>query len=346
MLKAELIPYKLKFAFTARTSRETFREKLTYFIKITDGNKSGIGEIAFFPSLQPSFSNLKNFERELNDIVENINDFISGYLPENSAIRFGLETAFGDLENGGNHAPFGENSWSKGERFFLINGLIWMNEIPTMEKQIADKIEKGYTCLKLKIGANNFEKEIELLKNIRSSFPNDRLEIRLDANGCFNQQNVMECLNRLSAFDIHSVEQPLPRDSEEMAEIIKTSPIAVALDEDMIERWWSIERKAEWLERLHPQYIIIKPSLIGGFMQADEWIDVASKLNIGWWATSALESNIGLNAITQWLAVRNDAWNMRHGLGTGQIYKNNIESPIYLNGEALYYDSNKDWQAL
>ncbi|MDE6397296.1 MAG: o-succinylbenzoate synthase, partial [Muribaculaceae bacterium] len=223
---------------------------------------------------------------------------------------------------------------------------IWMNPVEAMERQIADKLSQGYKCLKLKIGANNFDNELKLLSEIRNIFSKEVLELRLDANGCFTEQNVYNSLEKLARFDVHSIEQPLPRNSSGMKDVIKHSPIDIALDEDMIERWWDETRMTDWLGDLNPSYIIIKPSLVGGFDMADKWIGVASALGIGWWATSALESNIGLNAIAQWLASRNDAWDIRHGLGTGQIYTNNFVSPIYLEGEKLGYSQTTKWQDL
>ncbi len=347
MIKATYSPCLLKFAFTARTSRETFHEKVTYILKVTDGDYTGVGEVPVFPSLQPSFKGYENFEKDLEYCCSHIEEYYAGRdLPENSAIAFGLETAFGDLNHGGLHIPFGPNAWNSGRKKFSINGLIWMSDITSMENQISNKLELGFKCLKLKIGANNFDSEIALLSSIRRSFPADILELRLDANGCFGPDDVLDRLERLAIFDIHSIEQPLPRNSAEMKKVIRNSPIDIALDEDMIERWWDKDRMIDWLGNLAPSYIILKPSLVGGFSMADQWIEVASSLGIGWWATSALESNIGLNAIAQWLASRNDAWTIRHGLGTGQIYLNNFESPIYLDGENLGYSQIKQWQPL
>ena len=347
MLKASFYPYTLRFAFTARTSREVFHEKLTYILKVSDGEKTGVGEVAVFPSLQPSFKDRKTFERELQNVSDQIADIAEfGHLPENSAISFGVETALCDLFHGGTRLPFGVNDWNSGLKSLSINGLVWMSDIEEMERQIASKLESGFKCLKLKIGANNFDKELELLSAIRQSFPENVLELRLDANGCFTAADVLNKLEQMSVYGIHSIEQPLPRNSESMKETIRYSPIPIALDEDMIERWWCKDEMEEWLGNLSPAYIILKPSLVGGFGRADNWIDAAKSLGIGWWATSALESNIGLNAIAQWLGSRNDAWNIRHGLGTGQIYVNNFDSPIFLNGENLGYSPSKKWSAL
>lgn len=335
MLKASLSPYQLDFKFLARTSRETFTRKDTFFLKVFDeANPSliGTGEVAFFPSLQLSFSNYKEFENQLIDFTSCINDYVNGReLPNNSAIRFGFETAMADLAHGGKGLILPESILENITDGIPINGLVWMSSVEEMERQIAKKIDEGFDCLKLKVGNNDFRTEIELLRNIRASFPASVLSLRLDANGAFNAENIFDCLNQLSTFDIHSIEQPLPRNHPFTKEVCRFSPISVALDEDMIERWWSVEESFEWLKSLSPSYIIIKPSLIGGFEKADTWIDIAENLNIGWWATSALESNIGLSAIAQWLSTHPSNLNVVHGLGTGGIYKNNLPSRVSLD---------------
>lgn len=347
MLEASFTTRRLQFAFVAHTSRETFRQKVTYYVRVSNGTVNGVGEVAVFPSLQPSFTSFDKFEILLRDVCRDIEEYVNGrHWPDNSAVRFGFETALGDLAHGGRHLPFGVNEWCEGKRPLLINGLVWMNDVETMERQIGEKIDAGFKCLKLKIGALDFERELAMIRYIRSTFPVSTLEIRLDANGAFKSDNVAQKLERLSSYDIHSLEQPLPRNSLSMARTITDSPIPIALDEDMIERWWSVERMTDWLGNLNPAYIIIKPSLCGGFEIADTWIDVARNLGIGWWATSALESNVGLNAIGQWLGSRSDAWDMRQGLGTGQIYTNNIASPIVQQGERLIYQSTGQWDAI
>lgn len=341
MLKAEITPYILNFAFTAHTSRETFTQKPTFFIDIFEEENptvKGRGEIAFFPSLQPSFPSMKVFLDDLNEIVDNIDYYAKNpsSLPRNSAIRFGVEMALDDLKLGGRGYYQPQDVLSNLQSGIKINGLVWMNDIETMLGQIDSKIRDGFHCIKLKIGAIDFSQELKMLRHIRQSFKSTDLEIRVDANGAWTADEVMNKLDCLSHFEISSIEQPIPRDQEFMAELCKKSPIPVALDEDMIERWWNMEQSKTWLNNISPAYIVLKPSLIGGFKRTKEWIEVAKDLGIGWWITSALESNLGLSAIAQFLGNYPENLNMAHGLGTGQIYTNNVDSRVKLNGERLH----------
>lgn len=335
MLQAVIRPYTLNFAFRANTSRESLTEKKTFFVEINDKNfpeKKGTGEIAFFPSLQPSFVSLNGFVNEVKKTAENINDYVKhDDWPKNSAIRFGFESALLDMEEKT------VDSFSKQNNDGIrINGLVWMNDYVTMRNQIAEKIGSGFRCIKLKIGSLDFKKEIELISDIRKDFTSKEIEIRVDANGAFNYKEAREKLEKLSKFDIHSIEQPLPRDSKYMPEVCKNSPVPVALDEDMIERWWTDEQMYEWLYKTRPSFVVIKPSLVGGFKIADRWVRIAKSLDIGWWATSALESNIGLKAIAKWLMKYPESMEMPQGLGTGQIYTNNVDCGIELRGERLF----------
>lgn len=341
MLKAFFTRRTLRFAFVAHTSRETFRTKRTYFIDICDSEQvnSGSGEVPIFPSLQPSFVDFESFEAELADVCANINDYAAGReLPLNSAIRFGVESALSVLRNDGT-GPFGlEAKWNVIDSDGIpINGLVWMNDAETMARQIDEKLAEGFRCLKLKIGAIDFDRELELVRRVRNDFGPDKLTIRLDANGAFTADNALARLEALAPYSIHSVEQPVPRDSAVMAEVCRYSPIDIALDEDMIERWWTDEQRAEWLAKIAPRYIILKPSLCGGFAAADRWIETAESLGIGWWATSALESSLGLSAIMQWLGTHPEALNRYHGLGTGQIYTNDVWAGIVRRGERIMF---------
>lgn len=343
MLKASVTPYTLRFAFTARTSRETFTTKQTYFLDVFDtANPTcrGRGEVAVFPSLQPSFTDWQSFEALLNHVAAHINEYVSGAveLPCNSAIRFAVETAVADLHNGGCGlvAP-GEQLQNIAEGV-PINGLVWMDSPEKMEAQIAEKIRAGFRCIKLKIGALDFDRELELIRSVRNTFNARQIELRVDANGAFTAENVMARLDALATLDLHSIEQPLPRDHAMMAQVCRQSPIPVALDEDMIERWWTAEQKHDWLKKHLPHYIVLKPSLVGGFCQADEWIRVARDLGVGWWCTSALESNVGLSAIAQWLSGHPENLNIAHGLGTGQIYTNNLSGRTRLVGDKIFVE--------
>ena len=334
MLTASVTPYTLRFAFVARTSRETFTQKRTYFLKITDTDRpgrSGVGEVAVFPSLQPSFDSFDAFERRLAEVAADIDSYATGArpLPEDSAIRFGVESALADLYG---TFPLPGDDFAG----IPINGLVWMNDIDTMRRQLDDKVAAGFRCVKLKIGAGDFDAEVDLLRSVRQRFPASDLQIRVDANGAFTPENVMSRLERLAPLGLHSIEQPLPRDSDLMAEVCRLSPVPVALDEDMIERWWTDDEMRRWLGAIRPAFIVLKPSLAGGFAVADRWIRVARELGVGWWATSALESGIGLTAIARWLWQYPEALTFPQGLGTGTIYTNSPAGGVTLRGDRLY----------
>lgn len=217
-----------------------------------------------------------------------------------------------------------------------------MGEEAFMKEQIEQKLEQGFNCIKLKIGAIDFEKELSLLKFIRSHYDADTIEIRVDANGAFSPDEAMEKLNRLAQFQIHSIEQPIKQGQvEQMVEVCRNTPIPVALDEELI-GVFGIDNKKRLLETMQPHYIILKPSLVGGFKGSEEWIKVADENNIGWWITSALESNIGLNAIAQWTHTLQST--MPQGLGTGALYTNNFDSPLVVRQGKLHYDKSLNWK--
>lgn len=341
MLLAKYKKYNLQFRNPAITSRATMLEKETYFIKIwdeTNPNIYGIGECAIFRGL--SADDDVNYEAHLKRICDNINQ-ISPKEIEQSSIRFGVETALNDLANNGQRIIFNSN-WLDGYNPIPINGLVWMGNQSEMLNRIIEKIEAGFSCIKLKIGGIDFNKEIKLLRFIRGNFSADDLQIRLDANGAFAPENALEYLDKLSKYSIHSIEQPIKQGQwSAMAEICQKSPIPIALDEELI-GINEFSLKDKMLSTIKPHYIILKPSLCGGFLGSDEWIELANKHSIGWWITSALESNIGLNAIAQWVATLNTK--MPQGLGTGNLYVNNISSPICQVDDVLTYDKNLSWQ--
>ena len=216
-----------------------------------------------------------------------------------------------------------------------------MGEEAFMHEQIQQKLEQGFSCIKLKIGAIDFDKEIALLQSIRKKYSASEIELRVDANGAFQPQEALQKLQRLSELDLHSIEQPIKQGQfSEMAKLCAKTPLPIALDEELI-GVFSVTKKEELLQTIQPQYIILKPSLIGGFKGTQEWIDLAEKQNIGWWITSALESNIGLNAISQFTFMQNS--NMPQGLGTGSLYTNNIKSPLMVKGEYITYAPKKTW---
>lgn len=336
MYKAVYKKYLLQFKQPSGTSRGVLTEKPTYFIKIWDEiNPSviGIGECSILKGL--SIDDVENYEATLAGICRNINDYVEN--PNNRllsfpSIIFGIETALLDLKNGGKHILF-PSAFTDGMEGIPINGLIWMGNIGFMKEQLRSKIEEGYRCIKIKIGAIEFEEELKLLNNLRQQYPH--IEIRLDANGAFSLSEVRERLRRLSKYKIHSIEQPIKQGNwAAMAELCKESPIPIVLDEELI-GINTCAKKEELISSIKPHYIILKPSLLGGFRHCEEWIDLANKYKVGWWITSALESNIGLNAIAQWTFTLNNK--MPQGLGTGQLYTNNIASPLLITDSKLWY---------
>lgn len=337
MIKAEWCRYTLVFNFLAKTSREEMRAKDTYFIKVYDTECPeiyGIGECALFKGL--SADDVPDFEYQLSQACSRPLE----ELPQMSAIRFGFETALADFRNGGKRLIIA-NDWISGNQPIAINGLIWMGDKAEMVRRVEEKIAKGFKILKLKIGGIDFEHELSILESIRQRFDSNELEIRLDANGSFTPENAMLRLGKLNKYDIHSIEQPIKAGQIKAMEIIcKNSPIAIALDEELI-GFKNKDTKQEILSQIAPQYIILKPSLCGGLEQADEWISLAQSNNIGWWATSALESNIGLNAIAQWVSTKHSP--LAQGLGTGELYTNNITSPLAMEGCRLNYRPKMKW---
>jgi o-succinylbenzoate synthase len=342
MYTYEILPYRLIFSFPAKTSRSSLSHKTSWILKLKDGNRIGYGEIAPLEGLSPEF--VPDFEAlihaKLNELLKSGEDY-HDFLKDFPSIRFGWETAILDLNSNSRQLLF-PSTFSEGKNGILINGLIWMGTAEYMKQQVRQKIEKGFTCLKLKVGAIQLDDEFELLQMIRNEFSAQDLSIRLDANGAFPASEALHLLDRFSAFEIHSIEQPIKAGQiDEMAKICANSPIPIALDEELI-GLNDIKQKSELLNQVNPQYIILKPSLLGGTVAANEWIQLAEDKGIGWWNTSALESNIGLNAISQWTASLSPI--LPQGLGTGQLYVNNISSPLTVNGEFLYYLPELKWQ--
>lgn len=336
-MRAEYARYRLNFSFRAVTSRDSMTERDTFFIKAFDSSdplRWGIGEAALFRGL--SCDDRPEFELKLREVCENF-DFYAGrpeLLADWPSIRMGVETALADLRGGGVREPFGEL------RATEINGLIWMGDRDTMLGRLEEKLASGFKCIKIKIGGIDFEDEIELLRVLREEHP--EVELRLDANGAFSPREALRRLERLARFDIHSIEQPIRQGQwREMAEVCRQSPIAVALDEELIGVNRGDDRQ-RLLDRLMPRYVILKPTLVGGFEASDEWVFRAEEREIGWWATSALESNVGLNAIARWVGTKGNG--MPQGLGTGQLYTNNIQSPLRMRGTRLVADSGAGWQ--
>jgi o-succinylbenzoate synthase len=340
MLKASFQKHTLVFKRPSGTSRGVLTTKDSWFLKVWDAADPevfGLGECSVIYGLNPEQPG--EIETKLKDVIENINNRPEIDPARFPSVRFALEAALLDLKNGGKRLLF-RSDFTERQKPIPINGLVWMGEYDFMRKQIIEKVESGFNCIKLKIGAIDFDKELELLRLVRNDFKEKELELRVDANGAFGPDDAPEKLKRLSDFQIHSIEQPIkPRQWEQMAELCERSPVPIALDEELI--GLRDEQIPSMLEIIKPAYIILKPSLVGGLERSDLFIAEALKRNIGWWATSALESNIGLNVIAQWTAVSGNE--MPQGLGTGQLYINNIPSPLTVSGGAIYYDKQKAW---
>lgn len=351
MFSVQIIPHRLEFKFPAGTSRGVLHHKTSWFLLLEAHGKSGIGEAGPLPGLSPD--DRPDFEEQFRKIAE----ALSGCpLPKDAreaeelaarlagsafpSIRFALETALLDWLNGGRRQLF-DNDFSAGRQAIPINGLIWMGDQEGMQQRISQKLEEGYQCLKMKIGAIDFEQECALLASIRKNFSAEQITLRVDANGAFSAEEALWKLEKLAAYGLHSIEQPVKAGQPElMYELCRRSPVPIALDEELI--GMDVEAAGEALLRnIQPQYIILKPGLLGGFAASRRWIELAEKAGIGWWLTSALESNIGLNAISQFtggLGV-----DMPQGLGTGQLYYNNISSPLRIKKGTLTYNPEEEW---
>jgi o-succinylbenzoate synthase len=340
-LKAHYKKHILEFKTPSGTSRGILKTRHTWFIVIENNGEFGVGECGMLRGL--SIDDRPDFEQTLQWVCENIHlglQHLYAALTEFPSIQMGLEIAFKSLAA---HDPFQifPSAFSKGETSIAINGLIWMGDKAFMSKQISTKLNEGFRCIKMKIGAINFETELELLKNIRQEFSASEIEIRVDANGAFNPKNTLEKLKQLSDLDLHSIEQPRAvKQWDQMAYLCEKSPLDIALDEELI-GVFSNQDKQALLQHIKPQYIILKPSFIGGFKGSDSWIELAQANNIQWWVTSALESNVGLNAISQYTFTKNST--LPQGLGTGSLYTNNIASALQITKGTLCYNPTKKW---
>ncbi len=338
------------FKFEAGTSRGVLTHRNSWFIKISalkNPSVYGLGEASPLEGLSiDSISDLENILQyyahqksiSIFDLKTKLSDTSFNHLP---SFQFALETAILDLENGGQKIIF-PNHFIQREKGICINGLVWMGSKDSMITQVQEKINQGYQCIKLKVGAIDFEEEFNLLKYIRSCYSVEQITLRLDANGAWTKNEAIEKLNRLSALNIHSIEQPIkPNQRSYLKQLCMESPIKIALDEELI-GLKTKEEKEKLLLETAPAYIILKPSLCGGFGACNEWIDLATNHKIEWWITSALESNIGLNAICQYTfgKITND---FPQGLGTGQLYHNNIDSPLEIRNGFIFYNATRHW---
>jgi len=323
----------LHFKQPAGTSRGVYTTRDVWHVTLSEKNRCGIGECAPLPDLSCDAYPLPEYEEYLHAACRMTCQM--GRIPyemlyDYPSILFGLECAMQQLHAEGQCSPF-----EKGEIGIPINGLIWMGSYTEMLDRIEEKLQKGYRCVKVKIGAINFEDEVRLLERIRKEYGRKQIELRVDANGGFSPQDALHKLQRLSQLDLHSIEQPIKQGQwREMAHLCRETPLPIALDEELIgvnER----RKKEELLDTIRPQYIILKPSLHGGIRGCEEWIEMAEERGIGWWATSALESNIGLAAIARWCAKHNPS--IPQGLGTGLLFTDNTPAQTEIRGDELWH---------
>ncbi len=338
-MEFEIVEHELIFKKPATTSRNVFKTRSIYYVVLRQGNTFGIGEAAPLELL--SIDDVENYRDRLDAYCS---DFVSGAdieeleLDAFPSIKFGLETAYNDFINGGKRQIF-ECDFYSGTPI-NINGLVWMADLDAMYQEAVSKIKDGYRCIKFKVGAHDFDAECRLLEKIRNEFDSWKLEIRLDANGAFQPDEASKQLKDLARFDIHSIEQPVkPLKWDVMGKLCRERIIDIALDEELI--GINVQKESTGntlLSAIRPQYLILKPNLIGGFSNANQWIDLATKHEVGWWATSALESNIGLNAIAQWVSTHYPS--MPQGLGTGSLFTNNISGPLSIKNQQIVYSQN------
>ncbi|AVM52035.1 o-succinylbenzoate synthase [Bacteroides zoogleoformans] len=343
--RIKIIPRVLHFKEPAGTSRGTYSTRKVWHLHFTSSafpNRVGIGECAPLPQL--SCDDVPNYEDVLQDACRQVEE--RGGILDTDALRdypsilFGLETAIRHHHTG--NWGLWDTAFSRGEAGIPINGLIWMGNFNEMLVRIEAKMKAGFRCIKLKIGAIDFEEELALLRHIRTHFSSKEIELRVDANGAFSPTDATEKLKRLSELDLHSIEQPIRAGQwEEMARLTSESPLPIALDEELIGCNTPAEKR-KLLAAIQPQYIILKPSLHGGIAGGNEWIEEAGRQQIGWWITSALESNIGLNAIAQWCATYDNP--LPQGLGTGLLFTDNVEMPLEIRKDCLWFCTQQDSQ--
>ena len=353
-INASYQKHTLDFTFAAGTSRGILKHKDTWIIKVSDDANPevfGLGEAA--PLVKLSIDDISDFDERVGQVCEQmsgqatpsdqsamyslLDELIPSDLP---SIYFGFEVAFLDLLNDGKRIIY-DNAFSRGDQGIAINGLVWMGAMEDMLFQITEKVDDGFDCIKLKIGSLDFEKECDLLQYIRSKYYKMDITLRVDANGAYSSEEALEKLEELSKYNIHSIEQPIKAgQTAAMYELCRQSLVPIALDEELIGEH-TYDSKKSLLEKIKPQYIILKPTLVGGLRSSKEWIEIAEELKIDWWITSALESNIGLNAISQFTAEYDT--DIPHGLGTGKLYHNNFPSPLTIEKGHIYYRSPSTW---
>ncbi len=344
MLQFSYKKHVFRFKRPAGTSRGVLRQKTSYYLLVRNTENpdiTGMGECSTIKGLSPD--PWERYEETLEAVCygpEPPEYWLGSGLDDFPSIRFGLETALFDRQKGGRRILF-PSAFTEGREGIPINGLIWMGDTGFMKRQIREKLEAGFRCIKLKIGAIDFEKELELLRMIRQEHDEKELELRVDANGAFAPEEAMEKLKQLSELGIHSIEQPIRQGQwEEMAKLCEKSPVPIALDEELTGLKTN-ENIQKMMETIHPQYLVLKPSLLGGFSRSRWYIHAAEQAGAGWWVTSALEGNIGLNAIAQWTFLLENT--MPQGLGTGQLFTNNVPSPLFVQGDQLWFNRKNRW---
>ncbi|GCD76701.1 o-succinylbenzoate synthase [Thermaurantimonas aggregans] len=341
MKTLRILPHTLKFKFEARTSRGSMTERHVWYIVLEEEGFYGIGEAAPIPGL--SIDDMTKWDAKLRWLEEHINDDpkkIKTSLKNFPALYFGFEMAMHSLDC--DHPMMLYPSvFTTGRAGIPINGLVWMNDAAHMQAQIDELLEQGFTVLKMKVGALDWKEEFKIIKELRKKYDNTEVQLRLDANGAWQPEEALEKLNKLSEYEIHSIEQPIkPGQWEQMAHLCAESPIPIALDEELI-GISDLKQKKDLIKTISPDYLIIKPTLLGGFKSSEEWIKLAKENGIDWWVTSALESNIGLNAISQWVVTQIPR--LPQGLGTGMLYENNIYSPLEVRKGKLIINTAKSW---
>ena len=345
-MKVDIEEHVFHFKQPAGTSRGVYTTRTSWLVTITDGQFAGVGECAPLPdlscdSLPPHL--YKEVLRRFCDQVEQSGAIPYDQLRDYPSMLFGIETAFLALEaqQSGRGSCLFDTPFSRGELGIPINGLVWMGSYEEMLSRMEEKLKQGFRCVKLKVGAIDFDHELELVKRIRSRFSHHDVELRLDANGGFSPDEALYRLELLSQYAIHSIEQPIKQKQwAKMAELCRESPLPIALDEELI-GVNDPDAKRQLLRIIKPSYIVLKPSLHGGMMGCREWIDIARNEGIGSWITSALESNIGLQSIAQFCSsVYGSHITMPQGLGTGQLFTDNIPMPLVIRGDQLWNSAN------
>ena len=341
MMQATFFSYQLEFKQPSGTSRGVLRQKESFFLQITKDGLEGWGEVGILRGL--SADDIPTLETQLSWTAKNIHLGLDELFVANEmfpSIQFALEQAFSHLKNGFCHFP---SDFTLGISSQAINGLIWMGDQRFMIEQIEQRLAEGFKTLKMKIGALSWDTEKTLLAGIRERFDSTELEIRVDANGSFDLDAAVKVSGYLSDIQVHSIEQPLPAgNNADLAKAVRLMQVPVALDESLI-GLFSLEKKRQLLDDIKPPFIILKPSFIGGWSGSNDWVTLAEERGIHWWATSALESNMGLNAIAQWVFTKKNA--VPQGLGTGSLYTNNIPGPLVVLGGAIKMgkDVNQGW---